>query len=82
MNASLRTRQWSRCMQHGRRALGWGGPKSETATNRQHGVKRCRPVRLDRHEAPQVMVPFRRSPARPFVVLPRRRLGVLPLGSP
>jgi hypothetical protein len=25
---------------------------------------------------------FRRSPARPFAVLPHHRLGVLPLGSP
>src|SRR5882762_9333965 len=52
-------------------------------TSRQHGfVKRYGLVRDDRHEAPPVMVPFRRSPARPFAVLPHHRLGVLPLGSP
>jgi hypothetical protein len=45
-------------------------------------VKRYGLVRDDRHEAPPVMVPFRRSPARPFPVLPHHRLGVLPLGSP
>src|SRR6516165_11489314 len=39
----------------------------EMATSRQHGfVKRYGLVRDDRHEAPPVMVPFRRSPARPF----------------
>src|SRR6266446_2130344 len=44
----------------------------------------CQTLRLGsrrRHEAPPVMVPFRRSPARPFPVLPHHRLGVLPLGS-
>jgi hypothetical protein len=56
---------------------------SEMGTSRQHGfVKRYGLVRDDRHEAPPVMVPFRRSPARPFAVLPHHRLGVLPLGSP
>src|SRR6476620_9268163 len=56
---------------------------SPTATSRQHGfVKRYGLVRDDRHEAPPIMVPFRRSPARPFAVLPHHRLGVLPLGSP
>ena len=56
---------------------------SDMPTNRQHGfVKRYGLVRDDRHEAPPVMVPFRRSPARPFAVLPHHRLGVLPLGSP
>jgi hypothetical protein len=56
---------------------------SGTATNRQHGfVKRYGLVRDDRHEAPPVMVPFRRSPARPFAVQSHHRLGVLPLGSP
>jgi transposase len=28
------------------------------------------------------LLPFPRSPARPFAVLPHHRLGVLPLGSP
>jgi len=45
-------------------------------------VKRCGPVRDDHHEATLVMAPFRRSPARPFVVQPHHRLGVLPLESP
>src|SRR6516165_2743919 len=40
-----------------------------------------RPGCDDRHEALPVMVPFRRSRARPFAVLPHHRLGVLPLGS-
>ena len=39
-------------------------------------------VRDDRHEAPPVMTPFRRNPARPFAVLPHHRPGVLPPGSP
>jgi hypothetical protein len=52
-------------------------------TSRQHAfVKPYGLVRDDPHEAPPVMVPFRRSPARPFAVLPHHRLGVLPLGSP
>ena len=56
---------------------------SPTATSRRHGfVKRYGLVRDDRDEAPPVMAPFRRSPARPFAVLPHHRLGVLPLGSP
>jgi hypothetical protein len=56
---------------------------SATAISRQHGfVKRHRLVRDARHEAQPVMVPFRRSPAKPFPVLPRHRLGVPPLGSP
>jgi hypothetical protein len=43
---------------------------SEMGTSHQHGfVKRYGLVRDDRHEAPPVMVPFRRSPARPFAVL-------------
>src|SRR5207253_3544956 len=55
----------------------------EMATSRLHGfVKRYGLVRDDRDEATPVMVPFRRSPARLFPVLPHHRLGVLPLGSP
>ena len=56
---------------------------SGLAESRQHGsVKRYGLARDDRHEAPPFMVSFRRSPARPFAVLPRHRPGVLPLGSP
>jgi len=40
------------------------------------------PIRDDRDEATPVMVPFRRSPARFFPVVPHHRLGVLPLRSP
>lgn len=39
-------------------------------------------VRDARHEALPVMVPFRRSPARPSAVQLHHRPSVLPLGSP
>jgi hypothetical protein len=62
---------------------GLGGHSSEMPTSRQHGfVRHYGLVRDARHEALPVMVPFRRSPARPSAVQLHHRPSVLPLGSP
>jgi hypothetical protein len=53
------------------------------ATGSQHRfVKRHGLVRDERDEATLVMLPFRRSPARPSAVQLHHRPSVLPLGSP